>query len=250
LSALKSLCRPDALCGVHALFVDEAESKLFDREGYFIRTAHQYHWINDGYASFDEFLERFRSKRRREIRRERRVVRDAGYHVEAVHGADLTPDMLDDIVAFYESTCSRYMYGQQYLSREFFEEVAATMPQAIRAFFAINEDGKRVAGTFNLASSSRLYGRYWGYHEDIPHLHFETCYYSMIDVAIAEGFDVIEPGAGGDHKYTRGFTPVTMYSAHELTDPQLRTLLERHVDGERDAVGVMIDEMKERGPLR
>ena len=250
LSTLKSLCRPDALCGVHALFVDEAESKVFDREGYFVRTAHQYHWLNDGYASFDEFLERFRSKRRREIRRERRIVRDAGYHVEVVRGTDFTPDMVDDLVAFYEKTCSRYMYGQQYLNRDFFEEVAATMPSAIRAFFAVNEDGKRVAGTFNLASPTRLYGRYWGFHEDVPHLHFETCYYSMIETAIAEGFDVIEPGAGGDHKYTRGFTPVTMYSAHELTDPQLRMLLERHVEGERDAVGVMIDEMKERGPLK
>ncbi len=248
--ALRSVGGDDGLSGVHVLFCPEPEARALERRGFVLRTAHQYHWFNHGYASFDEFLARFRSKRRREIRRERRRVQEAGYRVEVVRGDEATVEQMDDAFSFYASTCDRYVWGRQYLNREFFEEVQGTMSERIRLFFAQDSSGRRVAGTFNLAGPTRLFGRYWGARVEVPHLHFETCYYRMIEVAIEEGLEAIEPGAGGDHKYARGFEPVTTWSAHHLTDPQFDHVIRRYLSRERDAVECMVDEMKERGPLR
>lgn len=248
--ALGTLGENDGLSGVHVLFCPEDEARALEEGGFVLRKAHQYHWHNDGYADFDDFLSRFRSKRRREIRRERRRVAEAGFRVDVVRGEDATVEQMDDAFAFYASTCERYVWGRQYLNRAFFEEVRSTMPERIRLFFAHDDDGRCVAGTFNLASDTRLFGRYWGARVEVPHLHFETCYYRMIEVAIEEGFEAIEPGAGGDHKYARGFEPVTTWSAHRLADPSFAHVIQRFLAREREAVGYMVDEMRERGPLK
>ena len=246
----RSLAEQEGLTGLHMLFVDEPVAKRLGERGFIVRTAHQYHWANEGYADFDAFLARFRSKRRREIRRERRRVAEGGYTVSAHVGDELTAEERDDIFRYYRTTCARYVWGRQYLSRAFFDEVCARMGAKVRVFFARDASGARVAGTFNLVSPTRMYGRYWGADVEVPHLHFETCYYAMIEYAIAHGYEAIEPGAGGDHKYARGFAPVTTYSAHTLNDPLLRHLLTQHLERERDAISCMVNEMQERGPLR
>jgi uncharacterized protein len=250
IDALKAISNQEQISGMHVLFCSEREALALEARGFALRKSHQYHWLNDGYANFDAFLERFRSKRRREIRRERRRLAELGYRVEMVRGPDVTGDELDDAFAFYASTCARYVWGRQYLNRAFFEEIRGTMADRIRLFFAYDADGKRVAGTFNLVGNDRLYGRYWGARVDVPHLHFETCYYRMIEVAIEEGLSAIEPGAGGDHKYARGFEPITTWSAHWLSHPPFDHVIRKFLHGERQAVGHMVDEMRERAPIR
>lgn len=240
----------EGITGLHLLFVDKESADRLSTRGFLVRHAHQYHWQNEGYGCFDDFLARFRSKRRREIRRERRRLAEGGYRVTAHEGTELKDEEIGDVFRFYRTTCARYVWGRQYLNRRFFDEVFATMGDRIRVFFARDEHGDRVAGTFNLVSPTRMYGRYWGADVEVPHLHFETCYYAMIEYAIAQGYEAIEPGAGGDHKYARGFAAVTTYSAHAISDPLLRHLLAQHLEHERSAIGCMVDEMQERAPLK
>lgn len=236
--------------GVHLLFLTADVAKRMGDQGLIVRQAHQYHWRNEGYATFDDFLARFRSKRRREVRRERRRLAEAGYTVTPVEGANLTDADVEALFGFYASTCERYMWGRQYLDRPFFEEVRATMPENIVAMLARDADGELVAGTFNLRTKDRLFGRYWGCDRDVPFLHFETCYYRTIEYAIAEGIQVVEPGAGGDHKYARGFNPETMYSAHWLADARLAQILARATERECHVVNEMVEDMHAQSPLR
>lgn len=236
--------------GVHFLFVPESDYERLQQRGMLTRVAHQYHWHNKGYRDFDDFLSSFKSKRRREIRRERRIVREAGYRVETRGGAELTAEVVDRIFDFYADTTDRYMGGHRYLSREFFHMVVARMPEHIRVFLALDPGGNIVAGTFNLQTEHTLYGRYWGAEADVPFLHFETCYYAMIEYACEHGIQVIEPGAGGDHKYSRGFEPVATWSAHHMASPQMTMILQKHLRKERESVTREIDAMLEHSPLR
>ncbi len=246
----QTVCEQDGVTGLHVLFCPQDEAAWLERRGFFQRLSYQYHWHNDGYVDFDDFLSRFQSKRRREIRRERKQVAQAGYSVVTRAGDELTPTDLDDAFRFYASTCERYIWGRQYLERSFFTRYHELAPERLRVFFAVNGAGDVVAGTFNLDDGRRLYGRYWGSDVEVPLLHFETCYYAMISWAIEHGYEAIEPGAGGDHKYSRGFEPVLTYSAHHLFDPRLEQLLRRHVAMERRVIGNEVDEMIACSPLR
>lgn len=236
--------------GVHFLFLPESDCNALAERGMLTRVAHQYHWRNKGYRDFEDFLSSFKSKRRREIRRERRIVRDAGYEVESLSGSELTSDIVDCIFDFYADTTDRYMGGHRYLSRKFFHMVVARMPEHVRVFLARDRQGEIVAGTFNLQTDHTLYGRYWGARADAPYLHFETCYYAMIEFACAHDIHVIEPGAGGDHKYSRGFEPVPTWSAHHMASPRMTAILQKHLQKEREYVTREIDAMLEHSPLR
>lgn len=248
--AMAEIVDRSGLSSGHVLFAPEAEARALEDRGWFLRVAHQYHWHNDGYADFDDFLSRFRSKRRRSIRRERRLVRDAGYTIETLAGPDVSVALMDRIFEFYAATCDRYVWGRRYLNRDFFAQVHETMPDLIRVFIARDASGDIVAGTFNLQKGDRLYGRYWGAVADAPLLHFETCYYSMIEFAIARGLAAVEPGQGGEHKYTRGFAPQPMYSAHRVRDARLSWLLQRHTAHESTIVLDEVERMQAAGPLR
>jgi len=248
--AMTELVQRSGVSGAHVLFAPEAEARALEDRGWFVRVAHQYHWHNDGYRDFDDFLSRFRSKRRRSIRRERRRVREAGYTVESIAGTELDEATMDRVFGFYASTCDRYVWGRQYLNRAFFAQVHDTMPERIRVFIARDADGEIVAGTFNLEKGDRMYGRYWGSTVDVDLLHFETCYYAMIEHAIAHGMQAIEPGQGGEHKYTRGFSPQPMYSAHRIRDRRLGWMLQRHTAQESGLVLDEVERKREAGPLR
>lgn len=245
-----TVCEQDGVTGLHVLFATEDEVDWLARRSFFKRIAFQYHWHNDGYADFDDFLARFQSKRRREIRRERRQVHGAGYTVVTRSGDELTERDLDDAFRFYASTCERYVWGRQYLERSFFTRYHELAPNRLRVFFAQDASGEVVAGTFNLDAGGRLFGRYWGSDVDVPLLHFETCYYAMISWAIEHGYQAIEPGAGGDHKYSRGFEPVRTFSAHHLFDPRLEQLLRRHVAMERRVIDAEVEALRASSPLR
>lgn len=248
--AVAEIVQRSGVSGAHVLFAPEREARALEERGWFVRVAHQYHWHNDGYQDFDDFLSRFRSKRRRSIRRERRLVREAGYTVETIAGVDLDEATMDRVFGFYATTCDRYVWGRRYLNRAFFAQVHRTMPERIRVFVARDASGDIVGGTFNLQKGDRLYGRYWGSTVDTPLLHFETCYYAMIDYAIAHGLAAIEPGQGGEHKYTRGFAPQPMYSAHLVRDGRLAWTLRRHTEQESGLVLDEVERMREAGPIR
>ncbi|MCB9507161.1 MAG: GNAT family N-acetyltransferase [Myxococcales bacterium] len=237
--------------GIGFLFTDEAETaRLVERHGMFARVSYQYHWHNDGYATFDQFLDRFESKRRREIRRERRRLAEAGYRVTPVAGKDLTAEQRDALFEFYATTCARYTYGGRYLNRAFFETVFDELPDRVLAMLAHDSAGDLVGGTFNIVKGDRLYGRYWGARRDVPGLHFETCYYATLEHAIERGVQVMEPGAGGEHKYARGFDPTETYSAHWIPSPRMDLALRYSAELERDHVTAEIAALRAQSPLR
>lgn len=225
------------LSGAHVLFPPEPEAAALARAGMLHRFGLQFHWRNQGYASFDEFLSCFDSKRRNQIRRERRALDEQGTRLEIATGAELTSELADAMFELYVSTIEKFSWGRQYLNRAFFREVCARMPERLHLVIARDQASRRiVAGAFNLLGKRALYGRYWGAREERPFLHFNVCYYRAIEDAIARGLALFEPGAGGEHKLARGFAPTATHSAHLLADPALRAAVADFCRRERRAV--------------
>lgn len=231
------------LSSAHVLFPTETQAASLVGTGLLHRSGLQYHWRNAGYATFDDFLGRFNSKRRNQIKREARGPADQGLALETLDGADLTPDLIDVMYEFYLSTVDRHFYGRRYLNREFFHEVCARMPKSVHVVFAREKDtGRPVAGAFNLIGKRALYGRYWGAHEERPFLHFNVCYYQGIKDCIERGLELFEPGAGGEHKLARGFEPSRTHSVHHLVDRRLCRAVEDFVCRERIAIDQHLQE--------
>lgn len=236
---------------LHFLFVPEEHARVMEAEGLMLRLGHQYHWVNEGYENFDDFLGRFRSKKRVQIKRERRgALEEAGVSVELRRGRELSAAEMDDVFRFYASTCDKFAWGRQYLNRDFFARVHRTMPDDVVAILARRASGEAVGGAFTLERGGRLYGRYWGCDEEVRFLHFEVCCYAPVEWAIREGIRTFEPGAGGGHKYTRGFEPVRTWSAHWVREPRLDGVLRRHLVQERAAVEAEIQRLLEESPLQ
>ncbi len=199
----------------HVLFPTEIEARTFERVGMLRRAGIQFHWHNHGYSSFDDFLKSFTSKRRNQIRRERREIEKQGIVVESVLGKDLSPALVDFVYEFYLATVQKHYWGRRYLCRDFFHEVCTRLGDRIHVVIAKERGSSRpIAGAFNLLGKKTLYGRYWGALEERRNLHFEVCYYRGIEDAIARGIELFEPGAGGEHKTIRGFLPSQTHSAH------------------------------------
>jgi uncharacterized protein len=214
------------------------EWRFLGGQGMLLRQNQQYHWLNAGYASFDDFLGALSSGRRKTIRRERR---DAGANLEihALTGSDLQEEHWDAFYAFYMDTGNR-KWGRPYLNRLFFSLLGERMADQVLLLLA-QKNGRWIAGALNLIGGDCLYGRNWGCVEDVPFLHFELCYYQAIEWAITHGLARVEAGAQGQHKIARGYLPTAVYSAHYISDPGLsgavaRFLEEerRHVQGEMD----------------
>jgi hypothetical protein len=209
--------------GLHVLFPPEGEAQTLERAGLFLRLQTQSHWTNRGYSAFDDFLSIFRSKLRKQIKRERREALGS-VQVEVVERP--SPEILDHLYGFYLNTCQRHgPWGRAYLNRAFFEQVGHTFGHRLLAVIARRE-GRVVAGAFDVVKGDRLYGRMWGCLEEIPFLHFEVCYYAGIELAIQRRLSVFEPGHGGEHKDRRGFEPTLTWSAHHLRDPRLNAACE------------------------
>jgi predicted N-acyltransferase len=245
--ALARICEEAKLSGAHVLFPSEAQSRALAERGLLERHGVQYHWHNAGYTTFDEFLSRFDAKRRHQIRRERRELERRGIGLEVLTGSDLRVSDADFVFDFYTATVDKFPWGRRYLKREFFEEVLATMPDALHVVVGV--DGKtkrRLGGAFNLLGADALYGRYWGALAEVPFLHFNVCFYEGIAEAIRRGLSRFEPGAGGEHKRARGFEPTVTRSAHHLVDRRLRAAIADYLRREVPAVD---DEVEEAEPL-
>ncbi len=233
---------------LHITFLTEEEWRAAGAAGFLQRTDQQFHWQNRGYRDFDQFLGELSSSKRKNLRKERAAVRDAGVEFDWLSGSDLTEAHWDTFFQFYMDTGGR-KWGRPYLTREFFSRVSATMPDQILLILA-KRNGRYMAGALNFFGDGILFGRNWGCTEFVPFLHFETCYYQAIDFAIARGLAKVEAGAQGAHKLLRGYMPTPTYSAHYIAHPGLRRAVDDYLRREREAVAEHIEELAERGPFR
>lgn len=237
-----SLCERLEASSVHVTFPSKADWDFLGGEGLLQRQDQQYHWHNNGYETFDDFLGALSSNRRKTIRRERRDAQ-AGLEIVGLTGKDLTEEAWDAFYQFYEDTGAR-KWGRPYLNRPFFSMMGERMADQVLLIMA-KRDGRYIAGALNLLGADCIYGRNWGAVEDVPFLHFELCYYQAIEHAIRLGLPRVEAGAQGQHKIARGYLPAPVYSAHFIADPALREPVRRYLDQERAAVQNEMDWLSE-----
>ncbi len=233
---------------LHITFCTEAEAKAGDAMGLMPRASQQFHWENNGYASFDDFLSALSSRKRKAIRKERATAQAFGGHIKTLTGAQIEPHHWDAIWQFYQDTGAR-KWGTPYLTRAFFDAAHDTLRDDIVLILA-EKDGKNVAGAVNFIGRNTLYGRYWGCIEDHSCLHFEACYYQAIDYAIAHKLATVEAGAQGAHKLARGYLPVTTHSLHWVRDPGFADAIARYLKEERRAVDHENTVMTDFGPFK
>ena len=232
----------------HVLFPPEAEARRLHEAGFMLRSGVQFHWINHGYGSFDDFLASLEQKKRKNIRAERRKVADAGVTLRRVRGVDATRE---DWVLF--NRCYRNTYREHhstpYLNLDFFLRIGQAMPDNILLVIA-ERAGRPVAASLVIHDADTLYGRYWGALEYVPCLHFEVAYYQPLEFCIERGIRTFEGGAQGEHKMARGFLPTRTWSAHWLAHPSFADAVERFLEREAGGIDDYMDELNERNPFR
>ncbi len=233
---------------LHITFQTQAEWKLAGDAGLLQRTGQQFHWQNDGYRDFDDFLARLSSAKRKNLRKERDGVARAGVTFQWLTGDAITESHWDSFFDFYMDTGAR-KWGTPYLTRAFFSLLGQGLKQQTLLILAM-KDGQAIAGALNLFGDGVLFGRNWGCREYIPFLHFETCYYQAIDFAIARGLKRVEAGAQGEHKLLRGYLPVETYSAHLVAHPGLSRAVDNFLGQERAAMREHMAELAKASPFR
>ena len=248
LAAAETLVRQNNISSVHATFITPEQQPLFEARGWLMRVGEQYHWSNDGYGDFADFLGALSSRKRKAIRKEREGALASGVEIVHLTGAAILESHWDAFWHFYQDTGAR-KWGRPYLTRKFFSMVGEAMGDRILLMLALR-NGMPVAGALNFIGSDCLYGRYWGSSEDIPFLHFELCYYQAIDWAIAHGLARVEAGAQGAHKLARGYRPVATVSAHYITDPGFRRAVADFVAREGEMVAADIEAQDMATPFR
>ncbi|MHA3913961.1 GNAT family N-acetyltransferase [Halovulum sp. GXIMD14793] len=242
------LAAQNGLSSWHVTFCTEDEYQAGGKLGLLQRQTQQFHWVNQSYANFDDFLATLSSRKRKTIRRERRIAQDFGGQIIELTGDDLRPEHWDAFWMFYQDTGNR-KWGRPYLTRQFFDLAQETLRDDILLVLALR-DGQPIAGALNFIGAETLYGRYWGCIEDHSCLHFELCYYRAIDYAIRHGLKRVEAGAQGDHKLARGYLPMPTYSLHWLADPNFSSAVKKYLEAERQAVDEEIEVLTDYGPFR
>lgn len=248
LQAMAQLARQSGLSGAHVTFCTKAEAELGQAVGFLPRATEQFHWLNRGYAGFDEFLAELSSRKRKVIRKERARAQAFGGIIRNLTGDQIKPAHWDAFWSFYQDTGSR-KWGRPYLTRAFFDRLHDTMRDDCLLVLA-ERDGHAIAGALNLIGADALYGRYWGCVEEHPYLHFELCYHRAIDWAIAHGLSRVEAGAQGEHKLARGYLPTQTHSLHWVADQGFHDAIADYLDRERLAVGEEMAWLTELGPFR
>jgi predicted N-acyltransferase len=236
-AAARELARELDLTGVQVLFSEPDEVDELEAAGLARRVLFQYHWFNRGYGSWDEWLAAMSSKRRHMIKRERRAPAEQGIHIRTIRGDELRerPQVwAREIHRLYCTTVDKFVWGRRYLNGAFFERILNRKPGCAE-FVEARCNGRRVAGAFNVASATRLFGRYWGCHEEHRFLHFNVCLYHSIDDCIRRGRQVFEGGIGGEHKLLRGFEPVLVPAAHAYTEPRFDEAIRAYLNQETRA---------------
>ena len=246
--ALAQAGRELDVSSVHATFCSEADFSVLGEAGWLQRIGTQFHWRNDGFATFDDFLGALSSRKRKSIRRERRDANGCGLEFLALRGPEIGKRDWAAFYEFYTSTVDR-KWGSAYLTPKFFPLLGERLGERVVLMLA-RKDGVPVAGALNLVGTDALYGRNWGCRGEFPFLHFELCYYRAIDFAIAHGLRRVEAGAQGEHKIQRGYRPVPTYSAHMIYHAGLRRAVANFLDQERPAMLAEIEALAAASPFR
>jgi len=246
--ALAEITQASELSSAHVTFLTETEWRALGQRGFLQRTDQQFHWQNEGYGAFEDFLTALSSRKRKTIRRERKQALAPGIEVHWLTGSDLSEDVWDAFFAFYMETGSR-KWGRPYLTREFFSIVGEKMAGRILLVMA-KRAGRWIGGALNFIGADALYGRNWGATEHHPFLHFELCYYQAMDFAIAHKLARVEAGAQGEHKLARGYLPKTTYSAHFIANAGLRRAVADYLARERAYVAAAAEELAAAAPFR
>ena len=248
-AALEQTCARERFSSVHVNFCRADEIEPLRAQGFELRIGVQYHWQNQGYREIGDWLARFRSKRRNQIRRERREVAESGVEVAALAGGAIPDALFEPMFRFYLSTVRGRAWGRQYLNRKFFGLLRERFRERL-CFMVASAGGEPIAGTFNVEKGDALYGRYWGATREVRNLHFEVCYYAAVEHCIARGLARFEPGAGGDYKQARGFDGQPTYSLHWLAEPRLRAAVSRFLADERERAEGGIEWLREHSALK
>ncbi|MCE2870911.1 MAG: GNAT family N-acetyltransferase [Oxalobacteraceae bacterium] len=247
-SALVGLQKKNDLSSTHVLYPPEYEARLLEAQGFILRKGIQFHWKNQSYSSFDEFLSTLEQKKRKNIRAERRKVQEAGITLRQLPGIDAKESDWKFFKRCYDHTY-RAHYSTPYLNLDFFHRIGATMPENILMVIAERE-GIPIASSLLIHDQNALYGRYWGALEQHPCLHFETAYYQPLEFCIANKINAFEGGAQGEHKMARGFLPQQTWSAHWLAHSGFADAVERFLEEEGKGIENYVDELNERNPFK
>ncbi len=249
INAVLSFAEKSQVSSFHCLFTNKRDTDYFDNNPHFMmRLGCQFHWSNNNYNNFSHFLEQLTSKKRKQIKRERRIVKEQNIEFEILNGFTATDFHWDTYHQFYESTFERKS-GMPTLSKDFFKEIARTMPENIVLVLAKHQD-EYVASAFNLKGTDTLYGRHWGCSEDFDNLHFEACYYQGLEYCIENDLKYFEPGAQGEHKIARGFMPTKTWSAHWIAHPQFSQSIKNFLTHETEGMLDYIDELNGHSPFK
>ena len=233
---------------LHVLFPEDEEARLMQAQGMHLRHTVQFHWRNQDYADFEAFLARLSHARRKNIRQERRRVREAGVVLRWLTGEALEQRHWEFFHRCYRATYAAHG-SSPYLNLEFFRRLGASLPQNVAMVLAERQE-RPIAGALFLRDDDALYGRYWGALEHVPLLHFECCYYQAIEFAIAQGLKRFEGGAQGEHKLFRGLMPVEALSAHWLAHPRFSRAVEDFLEREEGRVARYVNELCEHSPFK
>lgn len=247
-SGMVNLADRTGCSSVHITFPTEAEARAMEDMGLLRRMGVQYHWENKGYRTFDDFLETLSSRKRKDIRKERKRAQESGVRLMTLTGDDIKPHHWDAFFRFYMATADR-KWGTPYLTREFFDLLGQRMADAVVLVMG-EDDGQPVCGALNLQGTDTLYGRNWGSLGDYRYLHFEACYYRALDHAIETGLKRVEAGAQGEHKIKRGYLPRPTWSAHWIADEGFRDAVDRFLRQERAAMAAEIRDLATLAPYR
>jgi predicted N-acyltransferase len=248
IEVLKATQQAAAVSSSHILFPPDDEARQLAGAGYMLRSGVQFHWENAGYGNFEDFLATLEHKKRKNIRAERRKVREAGVTMRRVRGAEAS----EADWSFF-NRCYRHTYAEHhstpYLNRDFFLRIGAAMPQNVMLVVA-ERAGKPIASSLVIHTGDTLFGRYWGALEHVPCLHFEAAYYQPLEFCIEQGIATFEGGAQGEHKMARGFLPTRTWSAHWLAHPSFADAIERFLERESGGIDDYIDELNDRNPFK
>lgn len=237
---------------IHILFPSTKDKERFKQSGFKPRRGSQYHWFNQNFASFDDFLNTFSSRKRKNLKKERRRVEEQNLQLEVIEGADISPEIWQRFYYFYQLTYAKRSGHGGYLNQAFFELIATTMAEHIVLVLAYdnNKDGEAIAGAINFRDSNTLYGRYWGCMVEYEFLHFEACYYQGIEYCIANNLQRFDPGAQGEHKIQRGFTPIETWSNHWIADPAFGAAIDQFIDQDNQSMKGYIAQASEMLPFK
>lgn len=247
-SGLRQLTDQSHASSAHVTFALSEEIPVLKKAVFLHRTDQQFHFINNGFSSYDDFLNELQSRKRKALKKERREALSEGIEIDWLTGSDLTETVWDDFYTFYMETGSR-KWGRPYLNRKFYSLISESMAENILLVMARRE-GRYIAGAINFIGGDRLFGRHWGCIEDHPFLHFEVCYHQAIEFAIAHQLRVVEAGAQGEHKLARGYMPVTTHSAHYIAHEGFRDAVRDYLDHERREVEEIQAALADHIPFR